>query len=320
MVLSIIVPVYNAEEYLTRCVESLLNQNIEHYEIILVNDGSTDSSTQIIDKYVVQYPDKVRGIHKENQGVAITRNRGMLEARGEFITYVDSDDYVVGNCYEEICLVAQREQADIVIYDAYKDYGNYKEVFIALKPHQGGQITSQDYVMSLPAPWNKIMRRSILMEHNMRFPEGIWYEDYAMIPALGNYTEAIYYIKKPMVNYYQSDNSITRNEGFRAKSADMFEAVEILDQAIKDKFPEEAEYLYWYYLTLQTALYYYQYEKWEILEQIADKTKAHYPKWYKNRYIKEESIRNRILGFLFYHKKCKWIARGQQIKVKLKRG
>lgn len=106
MDLSLIIPVYNVERYLPMCLESVVQQGLEDYEAILVDDGSTDGSSKICDEYAARYP-QFRVIHQENQGLALARNRGISEARGEYILFLDSDDFLVpesiGKCLRMLC-------------------------------------------------------------------------------------------------------------------------------------------------------------------------------------------------------------------------
>ena len=98
--ISIIIPVYNAEKYLKKCIDSVINQNVESKEIILVNDGSIDNSQEIIDEYVAKYPDMIKAIKQENAGQAVARNVGIENASGEFLAFLDSDDYLEENSYQ----------------------------------------------------------------------------------------------------------------------------------------------------------------------------------------------------------------------------
>ena len=112
---SIVVPVYNVENYLAKCLDSLVNQTLKDIEVIVVNDGSPDNSQKIIDKYVKKYPKLVKSFIKENGGQGSARNFGLEYAKGEYIAYVDSDDYVETNMFEEMYNIASKENSDIVI-------------------------------------------------------------------------------------------------------------------------------------------------------------------------------------------------------------
>ncbi len=126
---SVIVPIYNVEQYLPRCIESLLNQTLDNYEIILVNDGSPDQSQKIIDQYQKMYPDKIVGLIKENGGLSDARNYGIPYAKGEYISFLDSDDYVDCTFLEKMYNKAIETQSQIVVcgyYGVNEINGTYK--------------------------------------------------------------------------------------------------------------------------------------------------------------------------------------------------
>ena len=112
---SVIVPVYNVERYLTQCLDSLVNQTLEAIEIIVVNDGTKDNSQSIIDQFQAQYPSKIRSFFKTNGGLGDARNFGMQKATGEYIGFVDSDDYVEHDMYQKMYDLAQRDNLDLVV-------------------------------------------------------------------------------------------------------------------------------------------------------------------------------------------------------------
>ena len=118
---SVIVPVWGVEEYIDKCLNSLVNQTLEDIEIIVVNDESPDNSQLIIDNYVKQYPDKVKSFVKKNGGQGSARNFGLEKATGEYIGYVDSDDYIALDMYEKLYKKAKKEKADVVICDNFID-------------------------------------------------------------------------------------------------------------------------------------------------------------------------------------------------------
>ena len=129
---SIIIPVYGVEKYVSKCLESLVNQTLNDIEIIVVNDGTKDNSQKIIDKYVKKYPDKVKSFIKENGGQGSARNYGLKQANGDYIGYVDSDDYVELEMYEKLYNKAISDNLDIAIcgnYNVSEDYKNKKVDF-----------------------------------------------------------------------------------------------------------------------------------------------------------------------------------------------
>ena len=121
---SIVVPVYNVEKYLRKCLNSLVGQTLKEIEIIVVNDGSTDGSQKIIDEFVDNYPGKIKCLIKENGGLSDARNYGMPYCSGEYIGFVDSDDYVDTKMYELLYTNAKANRSDMVTCDYYMVYGN----------------------------------------------------------------------------------------------------------------------------------------------------------------------------------------------------
>ena len=121
---SIIVPVYNVEKYLDKCLKSLVNQTLKDIEIIVVNDGTKDNSQKIVDKYVKKYPKLVKSYIKENGGLSSARNYGLKYVNGEFISFIDSDDWVRKDMFEKMYQKAKKEDLDIVICDSINVYEN----------------------------------------------------------------------------------------------------------------------------------------------------------------------------------------------------
>lgn len=167
--ISVIVPVYNVEKYIDKCLNSLVNQTLKDIEIIVVNDGSPDNSQAIIDKYVQRYPKLVKSFIKENGGQGSARNLGLEKATGKYISFVDSDDWLDENALLEMYNLAQKDNSDIVICDMIDHYedGSTKNY----------NCTKYDSVYKVsPSACNKIFKKSIIGD--IRFLNGEWYEDF----------------------------------------------------------------------------------------------------------------------------------------------
>lgn len=314
MKLSVIVPVYNAESYLTRCIDSLLKQNLEEYEIVAVNDGSKDKSLSILREYVKKYPNIVRIIDQQNSGVSVARNNGMLAARGEYITFLDSDDYIEENVYPVI-MERIKEGYDIVMYDYCRDYGTHKDFVHVLEDGKARVVDKHEYILSLPGTWNKVMKKELFIKNNLFFPVEKWYEDLAIIPQLMKFTDKIYYEPLHVVNYYQSDNSITRHDEFKQNSVTIFDAMNCLYKAFKDSaYKEELEYLYFYHLLLESSLYFYRHEKYQYIDQASNVMMERFPNWKQNKYVQKESRKNKFRASIFYKKKYGLLKFLQKIK------
>lgn len=180
--LSVIVPVYNMEKYLQRCMESLLNQNIFNYEIILVDDGSKDKSSEICDEYANQYP-FVHVIHKENQGLGFARNSGLDVAKGKYVSFVDSDDTVSPKHFYELLKTAEEHNANACLGGSVSVIGTNK---IVCSPLFAGKVFNEQEIMQILLPsmlgfnkygrnyfgmavWRGIFNRETIEKNNIRF-------------------------------------------------------------------------------------------------------------------------------------------------------
>ena len=218
MKLSVIVPVYKAEDYLARCVESLLAQRVADFELILVDDGSPDASGKLCDACAEAHPDKVRVLHLENGGQGRARNHGLVIAKGEYIGFVDSDDWVEPDMYEKLLACAERESADLVVCGirAIRDDGTAESLPVW---REGEPMAAAG------SACNKLFRRSLIGD--IRFPEGLWYEDFAFSAKLLLRAKKAVYLPEDLYDYRVGQPSTMNNENAR-KNLDMLEIMEDL--------------------------------------------------------------------------------------------
>lgn len=182
--ISIIVPVYNVREYLRECLDSLVKQDFDSYEVILVNDGSTDGSDLMCKEYADKYH-YIRYFSQENKGQSAARNFGMCYATGEYILFVDSDDYVANDTCEVLYDNAKKYDADIIIGDILNEKSEIqKNPFFRYIPSENKRITTREYCEEAFSygiydivPWIRLVRKSYLTENNIEFLEGCYYED-----------------------------------------------------------------------------------------------------------------------------------------------
>lgn len=210
---SIIVPIYNAERYLHRCVDSILAQTLTDWELILVNDGSRDGSGAICDAYAAQDP-RIKVIHKPNEGVAATRMRGMAVATGEYSIQVDSDDWAEPEMLAELYQKAKKEDADVVICDFFYDYeGNKPLKQRTQKPLNlnSRSILSEmlEYRRISPSLANKLVRHECYDRYNIAIPSDISHgEDFFVCFSLfRNPDVKIAYQPKAYYHYLQDSNT-----------------------------------------------------------------------------------------------------------------
>ena len=311
---SVIIPIYNVEKYLDKCLDSIVNQTYENIEIICINDGSTDGSQKIVNKYKKKYKNII-SLEKENGGQATARNMGLTIATGEYVTFVDSDDYIDKKLYETIA-PKMKKGYDLILFDYEIVYSNRRERKYCLNPIDKDNVTPSEYLLSqIVSPCNKIYKKAYLDKMNFKFPEGIIYEDYAAIPTLVINNPKIAYVDKAFYFYVQSDSSTTRNEEYKTKYENLFPATEFLYNKLKNcELKEEAEYQITIHNLYHGALNFYKFNKLEQIDKIADSIKEKFPKWNKNKYIKKESLRAKTLMYLFYKKRYWLIKLIQKLK------
>jgi glycosyltransferase involved in cell wall biosynthesis len=230
LLLSVIVPVYNTEDYIGNTLQSIIDARIKNMEILVINDGSTDNSENIIQEYVKKYPDLIKYFSKKNEGPGSSRNVGLKNARGKYISAVDSDDTINKNFYKE-ALKYLKEDIDMVIYDWMTNDNGNKYPTPAIDPifnnksiYEGIMFTS---IMS--SSCNKIYKKELFDELRLTYPAGK-YEDFDTNSCLFLGVKTFKYIRKPYYIYYIRKGSIMRSK----PEYDMINAISILDQRIND--------------------------------------------------------------------------------------
>jgi len=248
---SVIVPVYNVENYLEKCLESLVNQTIEDIEIIVVNDGSPDNSQKIIDNYVQKYPNLIKGYVKENGGLSDARNYGIERANGEYIGFVDSDDYVEPTMFEKLYKKALENDFDIAVCDVNLVGNNEKYISseVISDIYQKNDVKTQ-MINIYPVAWNKIYKRTLFSEKTM-FKKGVWYEDVEFLYRVFPYIKSIGTVKEALINYVDREGAITKTFDERLYNyidnwngiVDFYKKNDFYDE-----FKDELEYCYVRYL------------------------------------------------------------------------
>lgn len=229
---SIIVPIYNVEKYLDRCLESILNQTLKEIEIVAINDGSTDKSLEILQKYINNF--NIKLINKANGGLSSARNVGLENAKGEYIAFVDSDDFIHKEMYEELYTISQG--SDVVFCGYNKFYSNKIEESDILKKlklfeENRKYLGIEMYKHELVTVWNKIYRREFLEKNKFKFVEGIIHEDDEFSLKVFSKAESVKFIKKNFY-FYRLDNqsSITKNIDFIKKEKAYIEVLKTIEK------------------------------------------------------------------------------------------
>ncbi|MEF9892079.1 MAG: glycosyltransferase [Anaerorhabdus sp.] len=228
--LSIIVPGFNIEYYLDRCLESIRIQTLKDIEIICIDDGSTDKTLDIFNKYKL-LDSRFIVIHKENGGLGAARNLGLIHASGEYIGFVDGDDFIHQEMFEKLVNKAEKTQADIVIGGVHFLYKNFRtrRLFQRLTDYRilerEGFFTANDHpgILQNNVAWNRIYKRSLIIDNDLKFPENRIYEDVLFSFKSSLIAKRISVVPEIMYFYRQDrEGSILSNKNFNYKYAEDF--------------------------------------------------------------------------------------------------
>lgn len=238
--ISIIIPVYNAESFLRDCIKAVLSQTYDDWELILVDDGSTDESPQICDEFS-QRDSRIIVIHKQNGGVSSTRNRGLELAKGEYITFIDADDSINPNYLETLYENACKTGADIVICgrDAIgTDSCKITKVEDCVFSSDKSKIfTDKKYWFHISTPWGKLFSADLIRNNNLRFDETISYaEDRKFVCEALIYADIISFTSETVYSYFERTNSLSRKIWNFEKSIRELESFKEVSKKIGDKF------------------------------------------------------------------------------------
>ncbi len=237
--ISVIVPIYNVEDYLDKCINSILNQTYKNLEIILVDDGSPDNCPKMCDEYAKK-DNRIKVIHKKNGGLSDARNKGIEIANGEYITFVDSDDYLSNDCIELLYINIVKYDSDIsigghqVVYDNGKIINKYSNTEYVSTPKEVLDKILYSDGIDLSA-WAKLYKRNLF--NNIKYPVGRIYEDAATTYKLVDISDKISIISKPIYYYIIRNDSISNNS-FTEKKMDLIVSTKEMTDYVRQKYPE----------------------------------------------------------------------------------
>ena len=299
---SIIVPVYGVEKYIDKCLDSLVKQSLKEIEVIVVNDGTKDNSQKIIDKYVKKYPDKIKSYIKENGGQGSARNYGLKKATGEYIGYVDSDDFVEKDMYKKLYNKAKENNYDIVVcgnYNVSEDYQNKNiDTFI-----NNYNTDLENIFFGKMAVWNKIYKRDILIKNKLEFKEKVWYEDLAFtLKAIMN-SNTFAFIDEPLYDYLIREGSTMNNSNVQ-RNLEILDAfndiLSYIQHNKKEEYFSKIEFLAIDHIYISAIVRVLKAEgddkvKRETINKLIDYMNTNFPDYKNNKYINTLSKNRKII-------------------------
>ena len=313
MLLSIIIPVYNVADYLQTCIDSILANDCRGWEVILVDDGSTDGiSPQICDENAARHPELIRVIHQQNKGPGGARNTGLEAARGEYLFFVDSDDTISPNALETLRRAVKTSHSEIYTFQMASHEGKGVYTPMDICPLVDGPFTlaeRPEMLLSQPAIWARLWRRDLFLNMNIRFPDKAWYgEDLRTVTKLMALASSIEVLPDRLYFYLIRPGSIMRTENIE-RNRDILRAFEDIiqwfgDHGLLQQYRKELCYLAVDHLMLASTVRVARANPHSLLlKEFLVFTQIHFPEYPENKYVKEMS-RMRKLAVRLVEKKC----------------
>lgn len=298
---SVIVPVFNVESYLEKCLESLVSQDYENFEIICVDDGSKDRSLDILNAYSKKYS-FVKVLTKSNGGLSDARNFGVAHSTGDYFLFVDSDDYVASDYISKMVQpVLIDPEIEIVVCDMKYDYGDHFAFSSGGEFHKDNIKTNPDLLAINNSACNKLIKKNLVIGHP--FPIGVWYEDLATIPTMILDAKSIYKIDEPLYFYVQREGSIVHTKNM--KIFDIYKALETINESIENHSKKAKKILNRLYILhgadiTSQRIRFYNDERENYLKKNQNFMKQHDRFWIFNPFILSFPFKKIVLLILFY--------------------
>lgn len=309
---SVIIPVYNAEKYLEQCISSIAKQTMQDIEILAINDGSTDNSLNILDGLSLRYNGKLKIYDKENGGAGSARNIGLEIASGEFIKFVDADDYLKVDILEKMYTIAKENKVSLV-------RGNYQTILGPFRMEdkcswsniKGSQIVNlsqdRDYIVTeTPGIGNKLIGRDLIGD--LRFPEKTKWEDLAIIPVVIASSEKIFHLDEPVYNYRVNMNTTIKD--FINKIPNILDIIKCAEnieklmelRGLSEQYQGQIESLYILHtlFRVENAMLWVNFphsKKEVVVSSLLGILELKYPNWQDNQMVQQYRNKNSLFNF-----------------------
>lgn len=317
---TVVVPIYNVEAYVRKCVDSILAQSFSDFELILVDDGSTDGCGDICDSYAKK-DGRIRVIHQKNTGLGGARNTGMKASAGEYILFVDSDDSIGPKTLEVTCGKAAESDADMVIfgYQSEDENGQALQVFLDSAPKNQplSPTVHKEILLSSPTACNKLCKKELFEKSGLLYPSKVWYEDIRTSTKLYFFAEKIVFIDDIFYHYFIRPGSIMQNKNIE-RNAEIIAAFQDLVGYFKEngrfeEFHDELEYLCIYHLYIAASVRVIRADrKHRLTGEFQSYMKETFPGFQNNPYLPKLTSNQSIVYHLLLKKRYRtigWIFR-----------
>ena len=313
---SVIIPCYNSENYLDRCLGNLLDTKFKDFEIICVNDGSKDNTLKKLQEYAKKHSNIVV-IDQKNQGQAVARNNAIKKAKGEYISFVDSDDFTDSTMLEKMYNIAKEQESDLVYCDYYEYYGKDN---LKLWTNNKSEDQYKNAFLANFAPWGKLYKTDFFKKNKFQFLPGKLFEDIAVVPVIAATAHNPIHLEEPLYFYNMENDSSIRRKTYNKKLEDIIFVADYLYEELKnrdllDKYKSEIEYLYLDSILKGGVLRFASFKEGVVnIPILREKILTKFPRILKNEYYKKSSFYIKLLtvlavkaspSFLYRLKRCK---------------
>lgn len=308
LVLSVIIPVFNAEKYLKRCMDSVIKSLGEvKGKILLIDNDSSDNSLLICQEYAKKYPKLVFVLQCHTPGAAAVRNFGASKAKGKYIWFIDADDWISDEAISKLIAKADETEADVVMMGAERIYSNQHRDYLSPVSPDEPNYKSR-FVRYGMGPWQVLLRRQWWIDNRFTFKEGFIHEDMELMSALILYTDKFTSVDEPLYFYTQNNGSVLHKKKFNSHIFDIFPALEGLYQrfvkaGVVQEYHDELEWFFIWNLLIDSAKDFGQFpEGHSGFQRSREMLKKYFPKWRKNRFLKQKPLKLQIRVRLNYKK------------------
>ncbi len=307
---SVVVPVYNVKDYLEKCVDSILAQTEPDFELLLVDDGSTDGSGALCDTLAEKDP-RIRVIHQENRGLGGARDTGIEAAAGTWLLLVDSDDWIDPQVLEKALEAGERKQAELVVfgYRTVDEQGRALRDFVETGPKNQG-LSPEEYkrlFLIAPSAWNKLYRRELFIRTGLSYPSRVWYEDIRTTPKLMAAANRAVLLDYVGYNYLQRTGSIM-NSGNVERNGEIIDAFDDLlpyfrEKGLFEKYRDELCFLTLFHVYLTASARVIRLDrKQALIPRFRSYLEAQFPDYRRNKYLNDLTRNQKIILFLLERK------------------
>lgn len=309
---SFIVPVYGVEAYLEKCVDSMLGQSYEDFEIILIDDESPDRCGQICDEYAARYPHKVRSLHQKNNGSGAARNYGIAQAQGEYLIFVDSDDYIAPDLLADLHEAIEKTPAELYIFGAEKEKDGKLIEHLDPQAPVGKPFTVRDcpaLFFGVTAPWSRAYHRSLFApENHISFPPKVWYQDIRVVTKIFVRAKSIVRLPKRYYHYIHREGSATVNKNAKRNVEILYAFEDILgwfrEKGYWEEYRKELEFLTIHHVFLAASVRVLRIDpKHPLLKQFREYIEKEFPHFPNCPYLPELDSNKKLIFKLLLKKR-----------------